>query len=222
MPNTSRADPHYVPALRYEWLTRFYDPVIALTTRERAFRQALIQQANLSAGAEVLDVGCGTGTLAIWMKNAFPQASITGLDGDPEILAIARRKTAATGVDIRLEYGLSFDIPFPDATFDRVLSSLLFHHLTRQNKERTLQEVFRVLKPGGELHIADWGKAANSLMRALFHVVQILDGFETTEENVQGVLPQFMANAGFKRVSVQREINTLFGTLALYSADKPG
>jgi ubiquinone/menaquinone biosynthesis C-methylase UbiE len=91
---------------------------------------------------------------------------------------------------------MAFELPYPDASFDRVISSLLFHHLTRENKERTLREVFRVLRPGEELHVADWGKAQNWPMRVAFLLVQMLDGFETTADNVNGLLPELFAWPG--------------------------
>ncbi len=219
--NTNKTSEHYIPALRYDWLTALYDPVIRLTTRERTFKERLIRQADIRNDAEVLDLGCGTGTLAIWVKKLYPQARVTGLDGDLKILSIAQRKAQVSGMDIQFDHGMSFDLPYPDASFDRVLSSLFFHHLTRHNKERTLREILRVLKPKGELHIADWGKASNPIMRALFYSVQVLDGFETTEDNVRGLLPELIENSGFSGVSRRGEIATIFGTLALYSAVSP-
>ena len=209
------AGEHYIPALRYDWLTGLYDSAIRLTIRERTFKERLIQQANIPNNAKVLDLGCGTGTLAIWVKQSVREAKVTGLDGDQKILSIAQRKARDGGMDIQFDHGMSFNLPYPDTSFDRVLSSLFFHHLIRHNKERTLREMLRVLKPRGELHIADWGKAANPIMRALFYLVQVLDGFETTQDNVQGLLPKLVENSGFSDVSLRGEVQTVFGTLAL-------
>jgi len=116
---------------------------------------------------------------------------------------------------------MAFELPYPDATFDRVISSLLFHHLTRGNKERTLREVFRVLRRGGELHVADWGKAQNRLMRTAFLLVQMLDGFETTADNVRGLLPELFRAAGFEDIQEPTRYMTVVGTLSLYKARKP-
>lgn len=112
----------YIPALRFNWLTRFYDPVIALTTREKTFKKRLITQADIQPGHEVMDIGSGTGTLAIWTKQHEPCAQVTGLDGDPEILSIASRKSRRLGLDIKFEQGLSYDIPYQNNRFDRCLS----------------------------------------------------------------------------------------------------
>jgi len=139
----------YTPALGYDWLTSLYDPLIRWTMRESTFKGQLVGQARIDVGHRVLDVGCGTGTLTLLIKRKQPAAEVFGLDGDPKVLKIARAKALREGMDITLEYGMAFGLPHPNDSFDRVLSSLLFHHLTRENKIRTLKEVFRVLRPGG-------------------------------------------------------------------------
>src|SRR3546814_3535610 len=90
----------------------------------------------------------------------------------------------------------SSDLPYPAAHFDRVVSSLFFHHLSWENKERTARELFRILKPGAELHVADWGRPANALMRGLFLFVQFLAGFKNTQDNVSGKLVTLFEHAG--------------------------
>lgn len=211
----------YIPALAYRWLTPLYDPVVQWTTRERAFKAALLKQAELQPGARVVDLGCGTATLTLLAKAACPGADVVGLDGDPEVLERARGKARRAGAVLSFDRAMSRQMPYDDNSFDVVLSSLFFHHLTRDAKRATLREVRRVLKPGGELHVADWGKAANPLMRALFVLVQLLDGFETTGDNVAGLLPAFMAEAGFTDVAETRRFATPLGTIALYAAHKP-
>lgn len=212
----------YIPALSYRWLTPLYDPVVSWTTRERTFKSALLQQANLQPGGRVLDLACGTGTLTIAAQQAQPGAEIRGLDGDAAILERARAKAQSAGAGLHFDEAMSDRMPYPDASFDVVLSSLFFHHLGRDAKRATLREVHRVLKPGGWLHVADWGKAANPLMRAAFMLVQLLDGFETTADNVAGRLPAFMADGGFVDVTQTRRFATPLGTIALYRARKPG
>lgn len=219
MPETS--DRNYVPALAYHWLTPFYDFVVRATTRERRFKQALIQQACFVPGQRVLDLASGTGTLAIWIKQREPLLDITGVDIDPAILARAARKAKTANLKINFVRALSYDLPYPAAGFDRVISSLFFHHLSWEDKSRTAQELFRVLKPGGELHVADWGRPANFVMRGLFLMIQCLDGFETTRDNAAGRLVSLFEGAGFVDVSERRTFSTLFGTLALYRAVKP-
>lgn len=212
----------YVPALAYNWLTPYYDAVVRATTREQTFKQALIHQARLKPGQQVLDLACGTGTLAVWVKQHEPLATVVGVDGDPSILAIAKQKAADIDVAVQFDHGLSHSLPYPDGQFDRALSSLFFHHLTWADKRRAARELFRVLRPGAELHVADWGRQGNAVMRTLFVAIQLLDGFENTADNASGRLVELFQWAGFS-ATVQREtFNTVFGTLALYSAYKSG
>lgn len=216
MPNAHR----YVPALGFKSLTRLYDPIVALTTREREVKQRLIEQAALRGGHRVLDLACGTGTLAIMMKRHVYDAAMEGVDGDAEILQRARRKARAQGVEVALSVGLSTALPFESRAFDRVLSSLFFHHLTSADKVRTVREVFRVLRPGGECHLADWGKPSGRLQRASFLIVRALDGFACTRDNVEGRLPALFTQAGFEDVQLRHEFTTMLGTMALISMRK--
>ncbi len=211
----------YVPALGFHWLTPFYDAVVGATTREKTFKKALIQQAGFRTGHNVLDLACGTGTMTLWVKQAHPDIEVIGVDGDERILGMARKKAEKAGLALQFDQALSFELPYPENHFDRVISSLFFHHLVWKDKQRTAAELFRVLKPGGELHVADWGRAANPLMRALFFFIQLLDGFENTRDNVSGRLEELFAAAGFHQVTQTRTYSTIFGTMALYSAVKP-
>ncbi|MGH7821509.1 MAG: class I SAM-dependent methyltransferase [Candidatus Binatia bacterium] len=208
----------YVPALGFSRLTWLYDWILATTLKEEKFKRLLVEQARVEPGQRVLDLGCGTATLTIMLKRACPEAQVVGLDGDPEILEIARRKIAAAEVEIELRPGLAFDPPFEAASFDRIVSSLVFHHLATEQKLRTFEASRKLLRPGGELHIADWGKARSFLARAAFLGVQMLDGFANTADNVRGRLIPMMNDAGFVRIAETHREPTLFGTLALHRA----
>ncbi|MBK9072491.1 MAG: class I SAM-dependent methyltransferase [Myxococcales bacterium] len=206
----------YIPALRFNWLTRFYDPLIRATLKEDRFRGLLLEQAAVQPTYKVLDVGCGTGTLALMIKQRVPSAEVFGVDGDPGVLKIAEEKFRVAGVSVNVYQGRASEAPFQAQFFDRVVSTLVFHHLSTDEKLKTLQQVKKWLKPQGELHIADWGKAQNPLMRAAFLPVQMLDGFKTTSDNVKGKLPELMRAAGFVEVIETHHEMTVFGTLSLY------
>jgi len=216
----SRID-SYIPALRFDALTRLYDPIVRFTTRERLFKRRLLIQAEIRAGHSVLDLGCGTGTLAIDCARAHPGAHVTGVDGDPNALAIAEAKVARARSPVRLVHGFADALPWPDDHFDRVLSSLMFHHLTLDAKRRAFREIVRILRRGGQLHVADWGAPTSTRMRLAFLPVQLLDGFETTADNMRGAIPSLLADAGLAGVCVTKNIATMFGTLALLRAFKP-
>lgn len=170
----------------------------------------------------MLDLGCGTGTLTIILKQRNPGSRVVGLDGDPEILRLADQKARSAGVEVERQRGMCFEPPFPPASFDRVVSSLVFHHLTTEDKRRTFQRVLGLLKPRGELHLLDWGQAGGALMRVAFLPVQLLDGFKTTNDNVRGRLVPLMREAGFVDVLETRRRRSLLGTLSLYQASAPG
>jgi ubiquinone/menaquinone biosynthesis C-methylase UbiE len=207
----------YIPALKFRWLTPLYDPVLRWVMQEEGFKQLLIRQAQIMPGQRVLDLGCGTATLTIMLKQAQPEADVAGLDGDPEVLAIGREKIAKAGVEVRLDEGMAYSLPYPDQSFDRVVSSLVFHHLSDENKQRTLKEIFRVLTPAGEVHIADFGRP-----RSLWtHLVTPLMGrLEETGELVNGLLPSRMRQAGFEQAEEIAHFNTVFGTISLYQGRK--
>ncbi len=215
------ATPPLIPALRFHWLTPFYDAVVCTTTRERTFKSALIDQADFSDGHKILDLGAGTGTLAIQIKERHPNSIVHAVDGDPRVLDLARRKAFGAGVEIDFHEGLSYSLPYEDAAFDRVVSTLFFHHLSWTDKVLTARELFRVMRPGSELHVADWGRPGNRLMRGLFVFVQLLDGFETTADNCAGRLVPLFQTAGFQDVESSTRIDTIFGTLRLYCARRP-
>ncbi len=211
----------YVPALGYRWLTPLYDSVVALTSREAVFKGLLLEQADLKPAQRVLDLACGTGTLALMAKRRQPSANIVGLDGDANILEIARSKARNTNVDIEFRQGLSDELPFSDHLFDCALSSLFFHHLQPDQKEASFHELARVLRPGGELHVADWGAASGAVSRVLFYPIQFLDGFSNTADHVAGLFPGYFERAGFRQVQVRHSVATMFGNISLFSARAP-
>ena len=210
----------FIPALRYDWLTGLYDPFIRLTTRETEFKRRLVEISHLQTGHRILDLGCGTGTLGLMIQKIHSGTHAFGIDGDLKILNIAQGKAVDAGSNLLLNAGLVFDLPYSSNEFDRVFSTLLFHHLTREAKQQTFRETLRVLKPGGQLCVADWGTPTNRLMRTLFFLVQLLDGFTTTTDNAKGMLPELMRDAGFVEVHEVDHYNTLFGTLRLTIAIK--
>ncbi len=211
----------YIYALRYESLTFLYDPLVRWTTKEMAFKKALMAQAKIEPDHKILDLGCGTGTLSMIIKEKNPCVLVIGCDGDKKILRIAKAKAVQGKVKLFWDCGLAYELPYAPASFNHVFSSFLFHHLTRDNKLKALAEIWRVLKPGGELHLADWGKPQNWLMGLSFLIIQILDGFQTTGDNKRGFLINYLEDAGFVCASEVRTFNTCVGSLRLYKAHKP-
>jgi len=208
----------YIPAFGHSLLTPLYDLMMKWAARETTFKPKLVEQARIEKSHRVLDLGCGTATLTILIKKTQAQAEVIGLDADPKILEIAKSKVARAGLDIELDYGTAFELPYPDNSFDCVVSSMVLHHLTRKNKVRSLKEAFRVLRPRGELHVADLGKPQNALM---YLPSLIIGRLEETSDNVKGLLLEMLRNVGFDQVEETTRYMTIFGTITLYRARKP-
>ena len=208
----------FIPALRYRSLTGLYDPLVRWALRENEFKTDLVEQASVAPGHRVLDLGCGTATLSLIVKRTQPTAHVVGIDADSGILRIARQKTEQSGLAVNFQQAMVSAIPYPDCSFDRVLSSLLLHHLSRTNRLRTLREAFRVLQNDGELHVADWGTPLNAVSKMGFFFVRMLDGFQNTRDNGRGLLPDLFVEAGFRYVMETGRYTTVFGDLVLYAA----
>jgi ubiquinone/menaquinone biosynthesis C-methylase UbiE len=215
------AERGYVPALRFHALTPLFDSVSRLANREGQVKSGLIEQAQLRSGQSVLDIGAGTGTLAIMAKRVEPGCDVRGLDADPKILDIARRKAQAAGVEVAFDEALATELPYGDGSFDRVLSTLFFHHLDPAGRRQGLTEIRRVLRPGGELHVADYTRAADPLQAVMTWQVRLADGRERTRELFDGELPHLLVEAGFQDVAELHRIRTFFGTLGLVRASTP-
>jgi len=209
--------PDFLPALKGKHGLWFYDPLIRMTLGEYAFKRRLIQQAKIVPSARVLDAGCGTGTLLSLIQDSCPRARLVGLDMDTRILRRARAKTAAP-----LTRGTAASLPFVADSFDYVFATLFFHHLSHEERVMAFSEILRVLRPGGWLHAADFGKPRNVFARIMGKLVQMEDGAERTRDNFAGFLPGMLERSGFETVQEWEHQTTLFGTLALFSAQKPG
>jgi cyclopropane fatty-acyl-phospholipid synthase-like methyltransferase len=151
----------FIPAAGHDWLLPLYDPLARLLGAASAHRH-LVDQAQLQAGHRVLEIGCGTGNLTIQIKTRHPSVDVVGLDPDPKALARARRKAVRVGIALRLDQGFSDQLPYADGSYDRVFSAFMFHHLLHEEKRKSLQEIRRVLRPGGSFHLLDVGSARGS------------------------------------------------------------
>lgn len=208
----------FIPALRFRLLTPAYDAIVRLTTRESAVKRALLEAANLDQATRLLDIGCGTGTFAIAAKRRYPKLEVFGIDPDPVVLTRARKKARLMGVHVTFLNGSATEIPARNVAFDRVTSSLVFHHLTSYQKHHAALEINRVLSDRGEFHLADWVQPANLLMRVLFLSVQFLDGAETTRDHAAGRLLEQVRSGGLVDVVQHRRFATPAGTVGLISA----
>jgi len=207
----------YIPALNKKWLTPLYDSVLKWGMREDVFKRHLVVQTHLQPNLRILDLGCGTGTLTILIKQRQPASEVTGLDGDPHVLEIARAKAKKAEVDIIWDMGMAFNMPYNPESFDRVLSCLIIHHLTADNKRLAFQEVLRILKPGGEFHIIDFGKPGDLPMALVSLIIGRLD---EAGDNMKGLIPVLLNEAGFNDVQEIIRFKSIFGELVHYQVKK--
>jgi len=213
----TKANEEYIPALGLRILTPFYDFIQKWIVRDKRYKRRLIEQAQIQPGMRVMDLGCGTGTLAIMAKQAQPNAEVVGLDADPEMLKMAYAKNNQEKLDVKFEVGFTNNLPYPDASFDRVLSSIMIHHLKTPDKEKTAREIYRVLKAGGQLHVIDFGKPRTLYGKLLG---PFLHKFEEANDNIDGKLPSMFQEAGLK-VQEKGDFWTFFGDLTFLAGYKP-
>jgi ubiquinone/menaquinone biosynthesis C-methylase UbiE len=199
--------------------TPLYDTVNAVAMRQGRWRPRLAARALDGAGPRrILDLGCGTGEMALAIARVSSDVKLIGVDGDAGVLERADAKARAEGVELELHEALADRIPLPDANVDCVVSTLMFHHLVPSAKRAALAEARRVLVPGGRLLVCDIGRASDPVMRAAFFAVQLLDGFPNTRAHARGELPEIISQAGFSAVTVFGRYRTGGGTLDLIEA----
>jgi ubiquinone/menaquinone biosynthesis C-methylase UbiE len=201
----------YVPAAGRDFFLPAYDPLMRLLRFSRDLDR-LVAQAALQAGQSILDVGCGTGTLAVLIRRQHPDVQVTAIDPDAKALAIATRKAARAHAAIRFERAFGDQLPFAAASFDRVFSTMMFHHIHRDEKPRVLAEIRRVLKPGGRLELVDFtgGRPPNLLARLIHGSGPATAGDDR--------LVTRMREAAFADVRRVGERATILGAIGFYEA----
>ena len=187
----------------------YYDFVTNLLTlgHARLLRKLTVDHALIKPGDSVLDVGCGTGEVTLLAKTRAKEGKVYGVDPAPEMIAVARNKAARKKLDIDFRVGVIESLPFPDASLDVVTSSLMMHHLPDDLKVRGLAEVYRVLKPGGRLLIADFMNPTNSLVNHLFLA---FTQHRTLKSGIED-LRRLLTNAGFTQVTQADETVLVIG-----------
>lgn len=192
----------YLPAAGKDWLLPLYDPLTSLFGIN-CYRKKLIEQSALHSKLRVLDIGCGTGTLVLLIKQLFPDLEVTGIDPDPKAISRAYRKAQRGQQSIQFDQGFSAKLPYQSAYFDRAFSSFMLHHLKFEEKIASILEIRRILRPGGTFHLLDfehWRKSEQ----------------EKTDPTKQ--TEQLILKNGFPSVMKLLHKNTLLGPVVFYRA----
>jgi ubiquinone/menaquinone biosynthesis C-methylase UbiE len=203
----------YLPAAGRDAFLPCYDLLSGVFGVAKLHR-TLIGQAGLAAGQRVLEIGCGTGNLSIRVKRAHPGVELVGSDPDP--LALARAQRKARGLDVRFERGYAQQLPYPDASFDRVLSALMLHHLDHDTKVATAAEVARVLRPGGSVHLVDFTGHPHGAHGFLARRV-VKSGHVADDDGI----PQLLGGAGLDCAEVATRRHLVMGQFTYYRAARP-
>jgi SAM-dependent methyltransferase len=202
---------HFIPAMGQRRLTWLYD-LFGRLAGVTAMHRYLVDRAGIEPKQAVLEIGTGTGNLALRVKRSRPTASVTGLDPDRVALAQAHRKAKRRGLDVRFDLGYADALPYSDASQDRVLSSLMFHHLDDDGKTAALSEALRVLRPGGELHLLDFAGSQHGRRLP-----------ERIRDNADDRIPERLRSAGFVDVSRTGEVSARWhlGACTTFSGRRP-
>lgn len=199
----------FLPAAGHDLFLPLYDPLVTWLGFDRA-HQELIAQANLAPGQRVLDLGCGTGSLVVRLKRQYPRVQVVGIDPDPKALHRASVKAQRAAVSVKFERGFADELPHESASFDRVFSSFMFHHLDEAGRENALREVLRVLKPGGSFHLLDFVSnhdGSHGFLHRLFN------SHAELKHNSDERLVHAMRSTGFTKAEKVKSESKFFGLL---------
>ncbi len=218
--NNGPAPKPFTSALRFSFLTPAYDLLIRLFTREKAWRNKVAECLDLHESDHVLDVGCGTGSMAIMLKQLEPKCRVVAIDPDPKVLSIAKRKAEQAQVQIQWKQGFLDDQTIGvNQKFTKVLSTLVLHQTPVETKQQILKMLGGILEPSGTLCIADYGIQRTFAMKTMFRlIVQSVDGKSDTQPNADGIILKSLNEVGFRSAREETYFQTLTGSISVYVA----
>jgi ubiquinone/menaquinone biosynthesis C-methylase UbiE len=211
-PDFTPAAGRFVPTSAYDWL-------LAVLTREKLWRAALLKLLAPKPGEHILDVGSGTGSFGILVKQAEPDAAVAGIDPDPQARSIAHSKAVVARVDIIWHEGFAHDA-VGLGQFDKVVSSLVFHQVPMDGKIAGLSAMYAATKTGGAMIVADYARQSRWLMRQGFKIVQFADGRTNTQPNADGFLEAELSRLWGRAVTADWSLDTPTGTISIFLHQK--
>lgn len=209
----NQEQPHIPPAA-FNFMTNYYDALLELMGFGKSFKIKILDMLNAKDGETILDVGSGTGTLLLLASSALPHSKLIGVDPDRRALAIALSKFKGVTSQIILHETSAEKLPLQNESIDACVSTLAFHHLPRQIKLATIQEIYRALKPGGKFLLVDFGKPISFLSRILLFVGSFVDGRDNLRANLEGILPTYLEQTGFSVSEIAKPYHGIHFLLA--------
>jgi len=198
------------------WAAPFYDLYCPAVGLGRGFSAQTLSYAAIRPGERILDVGCGTGVLTRLAREAAGQGGFAvGIDPAARMIQVARETALRQGSATEFRVAAMEALPFADASFDVVLSSIMLHHLPPATKRQGLAEVYRVLKPGGRLVIADFASPSNPLWWLVLWPFLMMP---SVIDNLRGRVPSHVREAGFIRIEIRGH---RAGLISFWTAVKP-
>lgn len=190
-----------VPPAGFSVLTRFYDVLCSIFGFGGGLKRKALAIAAIRDGETVLDIGCGTGVFLKMAAKRISSARFIGVDPDADALRIAEKRLRKYESIVVLKKGFAEELPIESGSVDVCVSSLAFHHMPDAAKKKAVAEIFRVLRPGGRVLIADFGKA-ESTSRFIVSILTVIENTEYLKGNFEGLIPQLLTEAGFRDVAI--------------------
>ncbi len=191
----------HIPLLRFKVLDILYDPLLFVSGLGKGFKSRITNLAKLNdEPATIVDVGCGTGTQLLILREKYPQAKIWGIDPDFSLISKLQSSRAFATKDISFNCAHAESLPFEESSIDVCFSTLAFHHMSTHSKQEAFREIYRILKPDGALVLTDWGVSRFPFLRFLL----IFEKQEFLNDHIVGLIPHYAEHAGFTQISETR------------------
>jgi len=191
---SNQTEYEFRPAINKHFIRFFYDIYCSLGNLGKNFKRKVVALAKIKDGECVVDLGCGTGVLLSQISIKYPDTKLIGIDPDELVLSIARRRLEKMGAQVEFLQDYAEKLSLQNSFADVVISTLVFHHMPNDIKQKASSEIYRILKPGGRAIVADFGPGRISPY--LFEKREYMEG------NVKGLVPVFLKEAGFREVTV--------------------
>lgn len=196
----------YIPPITWPFLTPLYDFFCTISGLGATFKAKILNSVILEDGMRVADIGCGTGIFLKVAKEKYPRATFIGLDPDEKALAIAERRLAKAKLGVELKLAFAESLVLPDGSIDVCFSTLAFHHMPDEIKQKAVREIHRILKPGGVVVIADFGPSSKFLFSWL---LPLFENVEYLRGNLQGLIRKYLREAGFVDIQIEKSIKRI-------------